>query len=218
MGERYDDSTLFGVRVMVVGASHYCGEFDYQIKCTSECKSFGKYRNACGQYFGNRCELFTINVVRRYLGKDASLGDGGWKRTYTKFLKSLFKGLKASADDCRKVMEHLVFTEYLQEAEGRVQSDKDDSAFWDFQHYEALEEKVRLCRPDVVIVWGCRAWNPIVRFSHGEPLSSNRIVAHMGDCKVQFVMIPHPSQRNYYGLQPQQQFVDAGIKLIEKID
>ncbi len=215
VGEKYDDSTLLGVRVMVVGASHYCGEFDCQAKCTSQCKSFGKYRNSCGQYFGEQCQLFTINVIRRYVGKDASSGDGGWKRTYTKFLKSLFLNCNASIEDCRKLVEHLVFTEYLQGAEGKDQSDKNDLLFDDPRHYEALAEKIQVFRPDVAIVWGGRAWKSILKFGNGLSLSKDRLEANIGDCKVEFVTIPHPSQRSYYAQQPQSRFVEAGIRLVD---
>ena len=218
VGEKYDGSTLLGARVMVVGASHYCGEFDCQTKCTPQCKSFGKYRNSCGQYFGERCERFTVNVIRRYLGKDASLGDGGWKQTYTKFLKSLFKNCDASIEDCRKLVEHSVFTEYLQGAEGKDQSDKNDSLFDAPRHYEALAEKIQVYRPDVAIVWGCRAWKSILKFSNGVVLSKNRLEVHIDDCKVKFVTIPHPAQRNYYSQQPQSRFVGVGIRLVDRQD
>ena len=207
-GKMYDNSTLFGVRVMVVGASHYCGKFDQQTKCTSECKSYGKYWNDCGQYFGERCEKFTINVIRRYLGKDLSSKAGGWKRTFTQFLKSLFKSREASTDDCRKVVAHLVFTEYLQGAEGRDASDKDNKAFTDDRHYKALMENIVKYRPDVVVVWGDRVWAQIEK--HREDT--------IGNHRVRFVKISHPSQRGYYKTEPQKQFEAAGMKLIGKDD
>ena len=224
VGEKYDGSTLLGVRVMVVGASHYCGKFDKQTGCTSECKHFGnlteRYRDRSKkireQYFGPCCQLFTKNVVERYLYGDSSNGDGGWKRTYTKFLKSLFKNRDASAGDCRKLVEHLVFTEYLQGAEGKDQSDKNDLLFDDPRHYEALAEKIQVFRPDVAIVWGGRAWKSILKFGNGLSLSKDRLEANIGDCKVEFVTIPHPSQRNYYAQQPQSQFVEVGIRLVDR--
>jgi len=216
VGERYDDSTLLGVRVMVVGASHYCGEFDKRTKCTSECKCYGnliaRYRDISkkirGQYFGAGCQLFTKNVVERYLYGDSSNGDGGWKRTYTKFLKSLFKNREANADDCKRLMAHLVFAEYLQGAEGRDASDKDDEAFTDDRHYKALMENIVKYRPDVVVVWGDRVWAQI------EKRREDTIDNH----KVRFVKIAHPSRRGYYKTEPQKQFEAAGMKLIGKDD
>ena len=218
VGEKYEDSTLFGARVMVVGASHYCGEFDKRVGCTSECKCYGKlcamYRDRSKkireQHFGNGCQLFTKNVVERYLCGDSSNGDGGWKRTYTKFLKSLFKNREASTDDCRKLVEHLVFTEYLQGAEGRNASEKNDDAFADDRHYEALMENVTSHRPDVAIIWGDRVWPQITKRCNGTILSLSRCESVIDGHKVQFVKIAHPSRRGYYKTEPQSQFEEAG--------
>ena len=201
VGEKYESSSLFGVRVMVVGASHYCEHFDKQTMCTAECKSYGKYRNICGQHFGERCEKFTINVVRRYLGRDASHKDSGWKRTLTKFLKTLFEGFKATSNDCRKLLEHLVFAEYLQGAEGKNSSDKNVFLFEDVRHYEALLANISNCRPDVVIVWGSRVRRQIEQRPCGD---------------VPFVMIPHPAWPGYYRSEPQKQLVLAGIRLVNR--
>ena len=228
MGAKYDDSNLLGVRVMVVGASHYCGEFDRATGCTSECRGYGKlkakYRdrskNAHEQYFGTGCQLFTKNVVERYLYGDSSNGDGGWKRTYTKFLKSLFENREASTEDCRKIVAHLVFTEYLPGAEGKTASDKNDALFLEDRHYEALKENIAKHRPDVVIVWGDRVWTQVEKRCNGTPPSSTRREAMIGNQKVQFVKVSHPSRRGYYKSNPlpQQQFVDAGIKLIDRAE
>lgn len=228
VGKKYEDSTLFGVRVMVVGASHYCGKFDKRTGCNSECKCFGKlkvnYRDRNKkireQYFGPCCQLFTKNVVERYLYGDSSNGDGGWKRTYTKFLKSLFKNLDASAGDCRKLVEHLAFTEYLQGAEGRDASDKNDKLFTDHRHYEVLKENIAKHCPGVVIVWGDRVWTQIEKRCNGTPLSLTRRETMIGNHAVQFVKVSHPSRRGYYKSNPlpQQQFVDTGIKLIDRTE
>ena len=224
VGGKYEDSTLLGVRVMVVGASHYCGEFDKQTKCTSECKCFGnliaRYRDRSKkiqeQYFGTGCQLFTKNVVERYLYGDSSNGDGGWKRTYTKFLKSLFKNRGANADDCKRLMAHLIFTEYLQGAEGRDASDKNDILFTEDRHYEALKENIVRHRPDVVIIWGDRVWAQIVQRCEGTQLSSTRHEAMISGHKVQFLKISHPSRRGYYKTGPHRQFEEAGVRLINR--
>ena len=224
VGEKYKSSTLFGVRVMVVGASHYCGEFDKQTGCVPECKCFGnliaRYRDRSKkireQYFGTGCQLFTKNVVERYLYGDSSNGDGGWKRTYTKFLKSLFKNREARTDDCRKVVSHLVFMEYLQGAEGQNASEKDDEAFMDDRHYEALKENIETYYPDVVIFWGDRVWAQIVKRCKGTQLSSARYEVLIGGHKVQFMKIAHPSRRGYYKTEPHRQFEEAGVRLIDR--
>ena len=221
-GEKYADSTLFGVRVMVVGASHYCGEFDKRVGCTSECKCYGKlsarYRDRSKkireQYFGTSCQLFTKNVVERYLCGDSSNGDGGWKRTYTKFLKSLFKNREASPDECKKLAEHLVFTEYLQGAEGRDASEKNDEAFKNVSHYDALKENIAKHHPDVAIIWGDRVWPQIMKHCNGTILSPTRCESVIVGHKVQFVKVAHPSRRGYYKTEPQSQFEAAGMKLI----
>lgn len=226
VGRKYDNSNLFGVRVMVVGASHYCGEFDKQVGCTAECKSYGKLRaryrdrrkKIREQYFGTGCQLFTKNVVERYLHGDSSNGDGGWKRTYTKFLKSLFKNREASTDDCRKVVAHLVFTEYLQGAEGQNASEKDDEAFKNVRHYDALKENIANHHPDVAIIWGDRVWPQITKRCNGTILSPTRCESVIDGHKVQFVKVAHPSRRGYYKTEPQSQFEAAGMRLITKGD
>ena len=115
-------------------------------------------------------------------------------------------------------MDYLVFTEYLQGAEGKNASEKDDSAFGASLHYKTLMANIAEYRPDVVIVWGNRVWSQIVKRCAGIPLSSTRREATIDNHKVQFVKITHPSSRGYYKTDLQRQFKDAGIKLIVKSD
>jgi len=143
VGTSYGDG-LFDRKVMVVGASHYCGD---------GCRD-------CGDPAAHpECRGFTQQVVSDYLD-DAYSGDSDWKRTFSTFVNSVF-GRDASADERELFFDSVVFANYLQCAEGRDSDEKHDGLFEDERHLRAFLALVDEFRPDVVVVWGSRVWNAI---------------------------------------------------------
>lgn len=135
---------IFDRKVMIVGASHYCG---------AGCRDCGDPN------VHSDCRGFTRRVVRDYLD-DAYSGDSDWKRTFSAFVNSVF-GREASANERESFFDSIVFTNYLQRAEGRDADEKHDEWFNGGQHLRAFLSLVDEYRPDVVVVWGSRVWNAI---------------------------------------------------------
>lgn len=129
-------------KVMVLGASHYCG---------NGCRD-------CGDPVAHpECAVFTRDVVRDYLSDNYS---GDWKKTFTTFINSAF-GRATSAEERARLMDSIVFMNFLQRAEGRDADEKHDEYFNAPANIEAFKATIRECRPEVVVTWGSRVWNAI---------------------------------------------------------
>jgi hypothetical protein len=135
---------IFDKKVLVVGASHYCGD---------GCSDCGDPDAHPG------CRGFTRRVVRDYLD-DGYAGDSDWKRTFSAFVDSVF-GRETSANERDSFFDSIVFTNYLQRAEGRDADEKYGEWFDDSRHLRAFLSLLDEYRPDVVVVWGSRVWNAI---------------------------------------------------------
>lgn len=134
--------SLLAKRVMVVGASHYCGH---------GCRD-------CGDASAHpECAGFTQEVISDYLDGN---GSGDWRKTFTTFVNSVF-GRLATADECFRLFDSIVFANFLQKAEGKDASEKHDEYFREPVHVESLKTTIHECRPDVVVTWGSRVWNAI---------------------------------------------------------
>lgn len=129
-------------RVMVVGASHYCG---------NSCHD-------CGNALTHpECSSFTQDVINDYLSAEST---GDWKKTFTTFINSAF-GRVASADERARFLDSIVFVNFLQKAEGRTAAEKHGEYFHEPANVEALKITIHECRPDVIVTWGSRVWEAI---------------------------------------------------------
>ena len=129
-------------RVMVLGASHYCGN-----RCAD-----------CGNPKAHpECAVFTRDVVRDYLSDKCS---GYWKKTFTTFINSVF-GRATTAEERRQFMDSIVFANFLQRAEGRDANEKHNEYFQLPANLDAFKATIREYRPDVIVTWGDRVWNAI---------------------------------------------------------
>ena len=179
VGTSYGDG-LFDRKVMVVGASHYCGD---------GCRD-------CGDPAAHpECRGFTQQVVSDYLD-DAYSGDSDWKRTFSTFVNSVF-GRDASADERESFFDSVVFANYLQRSEGRDAVEKHGEWFNDNQHLRAFLALVDEYHPDVVVIWGSRVWNAIpwdLGDGEADRVADGIYRFHRGGRDFLMVKLHHPSQ------------------------
>lgn len=164
-------------RVMVVGASHYCGDGCHD----------------CGEASAHPdCAGWTQEVVNHYLYGD----DGGeWKKTFTTFVNSVF-GRAATADESIRCFDSIVFANFLQKVEGQNAGEKHDEYFREPVHVEALKATLHECCPDVVVTWGARVWNAIpwdLGFGKAEQVADSIVRYPFEDGSFFLLGLHHPS-------------------------
>lgn len=219
VGNDYDSdgARLLGRRVMVVGASHYCEHFHSEHGCSKACAHFGNYRFSCrdrSMFFGNRCELFTQIVVERYCKWIGDKEQRKWFRTFTRFYNSFFKGGKATHKARVRLIEHIVVTEYVQGAEGRTRTDNDSLAMSSDRNFKELEKAVSLLRPDVLLLWGKRAWREVCRQCGIDDVEPEIQSVMIGVRKVRIVRVAHPASFEFYRERIQKLLTDVGIQIL----
>ncbi len=171
-------SSVFKKKIMVVGASHYCGD-----GCAD-----------CGNVSAHpECAGFTEMVVRDYL--DPTIV-GDWKKTFTAFINSVY-GHTASEEEKKKFFDSIVFYNYLQRSEGDDANEKHDEYFKAPQNLEAFKENLLAAKPDVVITWGARVWNQIpwdLGYGKAEEIRKDEVYRYKL-CGSSFILVGvhHPS-------------------------
>lgn len=147
VGDYYADNehNVFGRKIMVVGASHYCKRLH------AEC-------NVCGEsyYDGEFCRDYTKHCIEKgYLTHE-------WKRnrTYSDFVQ-FFYSRKASRAEQAALIRSIIFYEYLQQCEGQTAHESHPELFAEDRHLNAFKEMLSFYVPDVVLFWGRHAWNQL---------------------------------------------------------
>ena len=130
-----------GLKVMVLGESHYCGE---------KCKDCG----IASSYVENKCKEFTKNVVTSYLDylNDKTEFEP-WMNTFTKFSKALTGKDERSKD----IWKSIIYYNYIQRAmnTARTRPDSDDFKESEDAFFDILQEY----KPNVIICWGNRLFD-----------------------------------------------------------
>lgn len=147
VGPNYETSER---KVLVIGDSHYCGSCD---RC-------GVRGNCSLEEMSEACRNLTMNSVLDYL---AFRSDTGGKeiwmhRTYYRFDKLYYGKEEVSEEESVALWNRIAFYNFLQTAVSANPSNKkytnEDYAASSPMATEVINE----LRPDVVIVWGARAW------------------------------------------------------------
>lgn len=130
-----------GLKVMVLGESHYCGEECVECGLASTCKK-------------EACRKFTQDVLTCYLGYlKGKEGFESWMNTFTKFGKAL-KGKDERSTD---IWESVIFYNYVQRA---MNAARISPSYKDFEDSEnAFFEILETYKPDLIICWGKRLYN-----------------------------------------------------------
>lgn len=143
IGENYWTNGYKGLRILVIGNSHYCSCRD---KC--ECCGIDGYGF---DYEG--CEDMTTAIVEKYLDRKQW---ECWMRTYQNFEYALY-GQKTNRNKSQKIWNSIAFYNYLQTA---VSDWKDQGNDEDYNNSEAaFWEVLEYLQPDCIIMWGNRVWN-----------------------------------------------------------
>lgn len=130
-----------GLKVMVLGESHYCGDECAECGLASTCEKEG-------------CRNFTLNVLTYYLnyleGKEEF---EPWMNTFTKFGKALTGKDERSID----IWESVIFYNYVQRA---MNASRISPSYKDFENSEnAFFEVLEKYQPDIIICWGKRLYD-----------------------------------------------------------
>ena len=128
-----------GKRVLVVGASFYCGSKDcrYFAECTNPVQKDSSKFDTC-------CSAYTLSGQRLSEEPSNAIADG--YKTYQTFGK--FMQFVADTED---VWQRMAFTNYLQFISPTIETRKEYLSSRDF---EAFNETLAALQPDVVVAWG----------------------------------------------------------------
>ena len=133
IGKFYSKKNRFGMKILVLGESHYCGG------C-----------NQCGLKYAAHCDdLTTTKCVEDFLYNTDSTP--GWKNTYLKFVRSLV-GFETNKQDNIDIFNSIAFYNFLQVAltESRKQGMAEDYE----EAKAAFLQVINELKPDLIIVWG----------------------------------------------------------------
>ena len=147
IGKNYTDKGYNGLKILILGESHYCGERE---KC-----------EICG-VFSNRkdCNNFTVNVIENnFLAyKKGQVEFEDWMRTFSRFT-NIFIGTQVETETLIEFWDSVIFYNYVQSsttgpriAPTHQQFEESEKAF-----YEVLNKYT----PDLIIVWGNRLWDEL---------------------------------------------------------
>jgi hypothetical protein len=130
-----------GLKVMVLGESHYCGDECAECGLASTCKQ-------------NLCRKFTQDVITYYLnyleGKEEF---EPWMNTFTKFGKAL----TGKDERSKKIWDSVMFYNYVQRAINTARTSPISEDFKNSQ--KAFFEVLEAYKPDIIICWGKRLYN-----------------------------------------------------------
>lgn len=192
VGENYECG-YNGIKILVIGNSHYCSE-----RCNCS------YCGVAGDFYDkyDYC-VDTTDIVSQFLDPDYY---ENWMKTYHNFECAL-TGYEVDSEVSNEIWNSIAFYNYLQTAvtgpydKGRAKdyySSRD--AFW-----EVLEE----LRPDCIIFWGTRAWYKAPDFN-GE---NYNCYALEDGTEISTLQIHHPSQgfNKYLAHKQIQNFLDSNF-------
>lgn len=183
IGAKYEHG-LYGVKIMVVGASHYCyGEPNSPIckKCTSDLG----WRDIDDCPRGKICN-FTIDEVDSYL-------NGEINTAYSLFFQLLAGESNYTRQD---IWEHIIFFNFIQAIlpSPKTPKETDNSCLYEKSKVN-FENIVIEHKPDLIIIWGDPIGNYILGkyAKKGNPLQEVSISKHT--CWIR--KIYHPSSFDF---------------------
>lgn len=144
-----------GLKVMVLGESHYCGDECAECGLASTCEKEG-------------CRNFTLDVLTYYLdylkGKEVF---EPWMNTFTKFGKAL----TGKDERPTEIWKSLLFYNYVQRAMNATRTSPSSEDFENSQN--AFFEVLEAYKPNIIICWGKRLYNKLPnKGSKGEDIET----------------------------------------------
>jgi hypothetical protein len=138
IGSNYFKTGFNGLKLLILGESHYCGE---------GCED-------CGSQHYKECFSFTQNVMEEYFSyKNGEVENKRWMNTYTKFANAVF-GYKLTNEELLAFWESVIFYNYVQFS---TDGPRIAPRYEQFKNSEeAFLELLSIYKPDIVIGWGMR--------------------------------------------------------------
>ena len=218
VGKDYESNgkKFLGKRVMVIGASHYCEHYTSAAGCSNKCPHFGRYcfHNDNQWYFGEKCERFTEIVIERYRTWFGGKGEKNWFRTFSSFYNSFFMKYPPSHENRKRLLDHIIHTEYLQGVEGFNSYINNKNEMQADRNFVEFSKVVATYKPEVVLFWGPRGWREACKRCDVKDMSSDIISVHIEGVEVKLVHVCHPA-RGFKRERFQAQLKELGVKLIE---
>jgi len=202
IGENYKTTGFNGLKLLILGESHYCGE-----KC-----------EVCGKQSNKNCSDFTIGVLNRYF--DYKKGNGGhedWMRTFTRFTNVLF-GEQVDNKTLIDFWDSVIFYNYVQSSTEGPRTPPSNEQFSDSN--DAFIEVLEEFKPDLILVWGERLWDKLPDSGRqGEENildnANGRFYYYkVGDREIPAYGIYHPSSR-YFSYE-HSKYLKEAIRLVNE--
>ena len=155
VGREYGlDGSVFKLKILVLGDSHYTDETEI---------------NNLVENLEQSCD-FTTGVMNDYLNPE--LG-GKWKSTFTKFMNSLVLNSIHSERSRCDLWNSVAFYNYLQIPAGTTSRLTQHFNYSKEKDKNALLEVIEELTPDIIISWGNKVWDAIPEdFGYGQYVPS----------------------------------------------
>lgn len=188
---QYYEKGLNGIKMLIVGASHYCDCSNKSCKYSEECrnvylKDSSKFDYMCEYNDEEPLHNTTRMEVRYFL-------TGKGNRTYRNFSNFMIKDMNLAKNES-SLWDSVCFMNYVQFMLPQTYTlDK----YLSERDYKAFCEVVKYCDPDVIIIWGKPVWAEIKRKEH---ITDNRsYLKHVINGKIyNLVNCAHPSNIGNY--------------------
>lgn len=205
IGKNYFNKGFNGVKLLVLGESHYCGEKGVGCKF-------------CGVLSGKDCSDKTNEVISDFLNyKSGEVVYDNWMRTFTTFTNVIF-GEPISNEMVIDFWNSVVFYNYVQSSTDGPRIPPDSNQFND--SINAFIEILEECKPDLIIVWGKRLWNylPDIGREGNEKLLGNDAEGlyyyKVGEKEIPAYRVDHPSTP-YFSYE-YTKYIEEAIRLAKK--
>jgi len=184
VGKNYFNSGFKGLKLLVLGESHYCKEKPVCIQCGIQSKR-------------QDCFNFTKRVIEDvyFEYKRGNEKFEGWMNTFTKFTNVMLER-QADTNEIIDFWESVVFYNFVQtstsgsrESPTKVQFEESEDAF-----IQVLGKY----KPDLIIVWGQRLWDRLDFGRWGEEFfieTTKHMIYYFqsGEFQIPAIQVYHPS-------------------------
>lgn len=139
VGRQYENGGILGKRVLVLGASHYCGDFG-----SGDCTRCGSDKGPLG-----RCWYFTEDVINEMLYRYDS--SEKWMQTFLCFERAVM-GKELDQAEREAFWHSIAFYNFLQNATSGPRRTVQTDCY--ALSGAAFEEVLHILIPDRIILWG----------------------------------------------------------------
>lgn len=202
VGPNYQTNGFNGVKLLILGESHYCGD---------QC-------DACGLQSNNDCSDFTKQVINIYFEyKQGKRPHENWMRTFTKFTNVILEK-KVDNDTLIDFWDSVIFYNYVQSSTKGPRIPPSHEQFE--ESVDGFFEVLDQYRPDLILVWGERLWDNLHNGRWGEENildnENGRFYYYkVGNKEIPAYKVYHPSTR--YFNYSYSKYLKEAIRLVSNL-